>query len=109
MKNVERARLVWQALVACAAERKTLTYGLLADMLETHPRALIGPLEFVMQYCSGRGLPPLTVLVVNQETGIPGSGLTTVEDLAKDREKVFGVNWRVLLPPTEDDFKEEAE
>jgi len=57
-----------------------------------------------MWYCQDRELPPLTVLVVNQDTGLPGEGLTTLEDVNVDREKVFGYDWFSLEPPQVNDF-----
>ena len=34
-----------------------------------------------MRYCERTGLPPLTVLVVQKDSGKPGEGFTTFEDL----------------------------
>lgn len=53
----------------------------------------------VMFYCQQEQLPPLTVVVVNQETGLPGSGLLGAE-LNADRERVFGYNWYGIVPPS---------
>ena len=63
----------------------------------------LGP---VMYYCREQQLPPLTVLVVNQDTGLPGSGLTTLEDVNLDRERVFAHDWFQVEPPETDDFRE---
>ncbi len=57
-----------------------------------------------MYYCDQNGLPPLTVIVVNQETGLPGVGLITAEDLNASREEVFGFDWYGLFPPTPEEF-----
>jgi hypothetical protein len=51
-----------------------------------------------MKYCEANGLPPLTCLVVNQETGLPGSGLTTLADLPRDREAVYRRAWFAMTP-----------
>jgi hypothetical protein len=59
----------------------------------------------IMRICEIRGLPPLTVLVVNQHTGLPGEGLTTLENVNEDREKVFSFNWFSLEPPETHDFE----
>lgn len=52
-------------------------------------------LEPVQSYCIINGLPPLTVLVVQQESGMPGSGFTgaSARDLAKEQARVFSFNW----------------
>jgi hypothetical protein len=57
-----------------------------------------------MTYCANNELPPLTVLVVNQDTGLPGEGLTTLEELNQDRESVFRFDWFALEPPQNGDF-----
>ena len=46
-------------------------------------------LDPIMRYCERHGYPPLTVLVVNQESGLPGDGLTTLEETNADRERVY--------------------
>ena len=53
---------------------------------------LAQPLGHLMHYCRRHGLPPLTVIMVNQKAGLPGQGLTTT-NLNADRETVFGFNW----------------
>ena len=40
----------------------------------------------MMRYWQENNLPSLTVLVVNREKGKPGAGLSTLEDIDKDRE-----------------------
>jgi hypothetical protein len=59
---------------------------------------LAHPLGHLMHYCRQHQLPPLTVLVVNQTTGLPGEGLTDA-DLNADREGVFNFDWYALVPP----------
>ena len=105
MRVEQRAQQAWQVLTGAARNRQILTYGLLAERLSILPIAATGPLHCIMNYCASEGLPPLTVLVVNTETGLPGSGLTTLHDLAKDREAVFRYNWDALLPPSAEGFR----
>lgn len=62
----------------------------------------LGP---IMYYCKTNGYPPLTVLVVNQGTGLPGDGLTTIQEINTDREGVFNFNWFSILPPECRDFE----
>lgn len=54
-------------------------------------------------YCQQNQLPPLTVIVVNQKTGLPGEGLTDVE-LNADREAVFNYDWFNLYPPSPEEL-----
>lgn len=61
------------------------------------------PLYYLKHWCEVNGLPPLTVIVVNQETGKPGSGLA-LDDLDKAREDVFNYPWYRLVPPTAEEL-----
>jgi putative restriction endonuclease len=84
--------------------RQVLTYEILADLIGMGPEGkgagtLAQPLGLVMEYCKARQLPPLTVLVVNKNTGQPGKGLTTIQELHSDRERVFNQKWLEMRPP----------
>lgn len=61
------------ALIEAAKERRTLTYTEIGDAIG-HPAFYMGaPLKFVRdKICAEHGLPPLTVLVVDQISGLPG-------------------------------------
>ena len=56
--------------------------------------------------CQENNLLPLTVLVVNRETGKPGVGLSTLEDIDKNLERVFNHDWFHIYPPTSEEFEE---
>ena len=102
----ERAMQVWQILVGAAHNRQTLTYGQVAKHLEFEGAGVLSQiLNCVMEYCAAKGLPPLTCLVVNQTTGLPGAGLTTVANLPIDREAVYNQNWFALYPTQISDFE----
>ena len=59
--------------------------------------SFLGP---AMWYCADRELPPLIVLVVNQESGVPADGFTTLQgDLNEAREAAFRFDWFSLVPP----------
>jgi alkylated DNA nucleotide flippase Atl1 len=97
--RTERALQVWQVLIGAAHHRQTMTYGQLADRVGLAGAGVLAQfLGVVMSYCAANGLPPLTCLVVNQETGLPGSGLTTLEDLPRDREAVYRHAWHAMRP-----------
>ena len=99
MTRSERAMQVWQILLGTAHNRQTITYGQLATHLEFEGAGVFANiLGCIMRYCEDNKLPPLTCLVVNQTTGLPGDGLITVEDLPKDREAVYKKNWYALYP-----------
>ena len=49
-----------------------MTYGMLAKLIGVPAAALGKLLEPIQSYCIVERLPPLTILVVRQETGLPG-------------------------------------
>lgn len=109
MTRSERAMQVWQILISSAHNRQTLTYGHLAQYLGFEGAGVFSQiLNCIMCYCDAEGLPPLTCLVVNQITGLPGPGLTTIEDLPTDREAVYNHNWFSLYPLKVEDFQKYA-
>ncbi len=66
---------------------------------------LANMLGHVMFYCKINDLPPLTVIVVNQDTGLPGEGLAvTGIDLNAEREHVYLFNWYGIYPPSSEEF-----
>lgn len=103
-----RALQIYLILIGAASRRETLTYGELGPMLG-HERGgaflaqQLGPL---MAWCQQNGLPALTTLVVNKETGIPGDGLTAVRarDFPAEQQRVFDYDWYSLFPPSIDDL-----
>ena len=76
MTRFQRAVQIWSLLVCAAKDRRTYTYGQLASEFGMGSAGVmaqfLGP---IMYYCRKQQLPPLTVLVVNQDTGLPGSGV----------------------------------
>lgn len=93
----------WQVLVAKAMNRQTMAYGMLDACLATKgkPSVRNRALGHIMFFCEQNDLPPLTVLVVSPKGGgVPGPGLTTVDDLDADRESVYEYDWVDLIPPT---------
>src|SRR4051812_28364595 len=76
-----RACQLWQVLVGCAHRRETVTYQAVCELLgHTQPKVLAKQLGRIMHYCSQNRLPPLTILVVNKNTGRPGDGLELKAD-----------------------------
>jgi hypothetical protein len=99
--NPYRALQLYQILIGLAYNRQTMTYGQLAEVVGFKGAGVFAAkLGHIMFWCDQEALPPLTVLIVNQETGLPGEGLTTPEDLHSQREEVFNHPWYDLVPPT---------
>ena len=107
MTRFQRTLQIWSLLVCAARDRRTYTYGELASALGMGGAGVMGKfIGPIMFYCQQNQLPPLTVLVVNQDTGLPGEGLTTLEDVNRDRERVFTHDWFQMEPPETGDFEE---
>jgi alkylated DNA nucleotide flippase Atl1 len=105
MTRQQRASQIWSLLICAARERKSYTYGDIAKILGYGGAGVLAQtLGLIMEFCENNDLPPLTVLVVNQDTGLPGEGLTTLEELNQDRESVFRYDWFSLEPPQNSDF-----
>lgn len=106
IKTLEmRALQVFNILIGCAHRRETLTYKLLAQKVGHKGAGIFAQrLEMIMRWCADNKLPPLTVLVVNDNTGVPGSGLTSTESIHSDQERVFKFNWYDLVPPTAEEM-----
>ena len=99
-----RALQTWLILIGKAANRQTLTYGDLAGLLGFDGASVLAhPLDRILCYCEVHELPPLTCLVVNQSTGLPGDGLQ-IDNLHSDRERVYNYAWYGLIPPTPEEL-----
>jgi len=72
-----------------------ITYGDLAAQIGIHHRAIRYVLSVVQDYCMQEGLPPLTILAVNAETGNPGHGFIAwdMDDLERGRAEVSAFRW----------------
>lgn len=100
-----RGLQIWQILIGKAHNRQTTTYGQLAKLLGFDGGGTLSHmLGHVYFYCKQNDLPPLTVLVVNQETGLPGEGVKGI-DLNRSREEVFTFNWYGVWPPTPEELR----
>ena len=107
MTKYQRSTQIWTLLTSAALERKTYTYGGIADTLGFKiPIVVAQFLGPIMWLCEDNEYPPLTVLVVNQETGLPGDGLSTIDEVNSDREKVFNFDWFGIEPPQIKDFQD---
>jgi alkylated DNA nucleotide flippase Atl1 len=91
----ERASQIWAVLAWAAKNRQSLTYGHLAKLIGVPTAGLGQLLEPIQSYCIAQGLPPLTVLVVQQESGLPGSGFTgaSASQFASAQAEVFAKDW----------------
>ena len=95
MNIYERATQTWAVLAWAARHRQTMTYQQLSQATGMFSGGLGAVLEPIQAYCQTRNLPPLTVLVVQKETGLPGAGFTAAQavQVATDQSKVFDFDW----------------
>lgn len=95
MKASERSTQLWAVLAWAAKSRQNITYSQLAQATGAFTGGLGAWLEPIQSYCILKKLPPLTVLVVQQDSGMPGSGFTgaSAGDLARAQAQVFAFNW----------------
>lgn len=100
-----RAVQIWQILVSKSHNRQTMTYTNLADLLGYGGSGTLGrQLGHIMFFCAQNNLPPLTVIVVNSETGLPGDGFQHESEIHALRETVYSYDWFNLVPPSDNDF-----
>ena len=89
----ERALQIWSILALAAKNRQVLTYDILSKLIGV-PRVGLGQLlEPIQSYCLLEGLLPLTILVVSEETGMPGEGFIAARDIPKKQIEVFAFDW----------------
>jgi hypothetical protein len=101
-----RALQAWQILISRASASSIITYGDLANIMGyADAHHLDNILSHIQYYCQKFGLPLLNSIVVNQETGLPGEGITVKpEEIFLIHMQVFRQNWFDIVPPTIDQF-----
>lgn len=104
-----RALQTWQVLIGKAHNRQMVRYGDLAATLGYGYDVnlpLIPILKHIAFLCQQERLPPLTIIVVNED-GMPGEGFNQVprDEIDRQREKTFAYNWFGLFPPTTTEFR----
>ena len=95
---------VWPRLVQAAAAGAILHYKQLEDVAQTNGHNVGYALGPIQAYCKEMRFPPLTAIVVNSTTGIPGTGFDAwdIDDLQTAHEKVFAFNWSAVENPFAD-------
>jgi hypothetical protein len=100
MTREERAAQIWPLLTFASSLRLTFTYKRLAELIGAPPVALGGWLEPIQSYCLVEKLPALTVLVVSESDGVPGSGFVAAADVPGEQARVFARDWTRTRVPT---------
>jgi hypothetical protein len=107
MNQYERSLQLWPLLIFAARNQKILSYKVI-EQLTGIPRQGIGSfLGPIQDYCKRRNLPPLTAVVVNELTGLPGHGFTeSRSNVLAEQSRVFVFDWLAQGAPTERDLQE---
>jgi len=97
-------------LAWAARHRQTITYQQLGQATGMHPAGVGMILAPIQDYCLDRNLPPLTVLVVQKDTGLPGVGFTAAQAVqtASDQAKVFSFDWLSYGNPQVEGLRDKA-
>lgn len=102
--HATRALQAYLILIGLAANQQTIQYRQLCKRMHfgISGQGLAKPLGRIMNWCAREGLYALTSLVVEKETGIPSTGLTTVkaDDFPAEQQRVFAFDWYSIYPPT---------
>jgi putative restriction endonuclease len=90
-----RAYIAWNELADFARGRQTVTYELLGKLIGIHHRAVKFALALIQDYCLDNRLPPLSILVVNKNTKLPGQGFIAwnADNIAEGLEQVWAFDW----------------
>lgn len=104
MKREERAQQLWSILVLAARNRQVLTYEIVSKACGVPPPSIGDFLRPIQQYCSEEKLPPLTSIVVNKNTGLPGDGFSGVKNVPLAQIETFAFDWLELQAPSADEL-----
>jgi hypothetical protein len=98
-----RALQVYLILIGAAHNRQILTYKVLSKKVGFGGSGVFAK---IMYWCVEQRLPALTSLVVTEDSGLPGTGLTSTRNKDKERERVYAFDWYSIVPPTIEDLKQ---
>jgi hypothetical protein len=99
MTVYQHAAQLWSVLALAARNRQVLTYGMVGKLVNLPAVALGKSLEPLQSYCILNRLPPLTILVVNEETGLPGGGFIAAQNIPLAQLTVFAFDWPAHKAP----------
>lgn len=106
MNRAQRAQQLWSILTLAARSNQVLTYDLIAKSTGVVRPSIGDFLRPIQQYCTENNFPPLTSLIVSEQTGLPGEGFIAAENVPSAHIEVFNFNWLELRAPTEEQLAE---
>ena len=86
-----------------AKNRQTLNYTQVGDIIHRHPRVMRYVLSRLQDFCKQMRLPPLTGIVINKRSQLPGTGFIAhaIDDIETAFEEVFDYDWSSVPNPFE--------
>ncbi len=111
MSAAERAAQIWAVLGLAARNRQILTYKMVGRLIGVPAHGLGQLLEPIQSFCLLNQLPPLTILVVLEKTGLPSTGFSgaPADELARQQLDVFAFDWIEHGAPTPDELAQAAD
>ncbi len=106
MRVPERAAQIWSVLAWAAHCRQVLTYDVGSKLIGVPRQGLGHLLEPIQSYCLVNQLPPLTILVVRADTGLPGTGFVAAQDIPRTQLEVFSYDWLEPGAPSPEQFEQ---
>jgi hypothetical protein len=104
----DRAAQIWSILALAARNRQVLTYNLVAKLTGVARVGLGRCLEPIQSYCLLHQLEPLTILVVQEKSGLPGVGFIAAQDIPGTQQRVFSYDWVAHGCPSSAEFEQAA-
>jgi len=103
MITKERATQVWFALSVAATKGQPLTYKEVAMMTGASAQGMGMLLRPIQKYCDSAGLPDLSAIVVNTNSGVPSPEHGNADAVPAEQRQVFDKDWlRTPVPVPED-------
>jgi hypothetical protein len=104
--NYERALQGWSILAFAARNQQILSYHTI-EKLTGVPRLGVGQfLGPIQSYCRKHDLPPLTAIVIKEDTGLPSGGFTAATDIVCAQARVFVFDWLSKGAPTVEELEQ---
>lgn len=108
MTQAEQAVLMWPILTLAARTQQILSYSAVEGFTGIARQGQNQALDLIHGYCQQHGFPLLNVLVISQETGLPGQGFPEKMEpvqILTEQARVFVFDWSGKDKPRPQDFE----
>jgi hypothetical protein len=102
MTRAQRGQQLWSILVLAARNRQILTYDIVGRACGVPAQSIGDFLRSIQQFCAEHRLPPLTSIIVNKVTGLPGDGFIAAANVPAAQLQTFETNWLDVEAPSEE-------